>query len=63
MKKYSTREKEKKVFAIVMLIILTIALVVVIIEGCGLLAGPDWKPAAEYPFANQKITWTYAKNK
>ena len=60
MKKYSTPEKERKVFAVAMLIILLLMLAGMILTVCGVFDEPAWKPAEEYPMANQHITWTWA---
>ncbi len=57
MKKYSTPEKERKVFAVVMLIVLLLMLAGMIMTVCGVFDEPEWKPAAEYPLVNQKISW------
>ena len=58
--KYSTQEKERKGFAIVMLIILLVLLVGMILTVCGVFDDPGWQPVEEYPIANQHITWTWA---
>lgn len=56
MKHYIKKEKESKVFAIVMIVVLMLMIAVVILEGCGMFDEPLWKPVAEYPFTNQHIT-------
>ena len=58
--KYTKREKESKVFAIVCLVILLIMTAGMIMDLCGVFDPPIWAPAAEYPMANQHITSTWA---
>lgn len=53
--KYSTREKEKKVFAVIAAIIFIAMVTVFALEIAGVFDEPAWKPVAEYPFTNQHI--------
>ena len=57
MKKYSTIEKERKVFAAVMLAIMVILVTWFVLEACGVFAGPTAKPDRVYPMANAHISW------
>lgn len=58
--KYTKREKESQVFAIVCLVILLILLAAIIMELCGVFDPPMWAPVAEYPFTNQHIVYMTA---
>lgn len=58
--KYSTKQKEMKVFAAVMCVIMLALVALMVLTICGVFDEPAWKPAAEYPMANQHITWTWA---
>ncbi len=53
--KYSTKEKEKKVFAVIAAIIFLAMVALMILEIAGVFDEPAWQPVAEYPFANQHI--------
>lgn len=53
--KYSTKEKEKKVFAVIAAIIFLAMVALLILEIAGVFDEPAWKPVAEYPFVNQHI--------
>ena len=57
MKKYSTIERERKVFAAVMAIICLLLITWMVLEICGVFDGPVWKPDTEYPLANSNISW------
>ena len=56
-KNYSTIERERKVFAIVMAIIIVLLLVMFTLETCGVFDAYIWKPIEEYPLANANISW------
>ena len=57
MKKYSTIEKERKVFAVVMAIICLLLITWMVLEICGVFDGPVWKPDEAIPMANAHISW------
>ena len=61
--KYSTKQKEMKVFAAVMVLIMVALIVMMVLTICGVFDEPAWKPVAEYPIANQHITWSWAGRK
>ena len=56
-KNYSTIERERKVFAIVMAIIIVLLLALFTMEACGVFDAYIWKPIEEYPLANANISW------
>lgn len=56
-RKYSTAEKERKVFAAVMLAIMVILVTWFVLEACGVIAGPTAEPDGVYPMANAHISW------
>ena len=51
--KYSTKEKEKKVFAIIVVIVMLLAIAVLAAEALGVLDKPAWD--VSYTMANQHI--------
>ena len=53
--KYSTKEKEKKVFAVVAAIIFLAMVALLVLEIAGVFDAPTWRPVAEYPFVNQHV--------
>lgn len=56
-RKYSTAERERKVFAVVMIAIMVILVTWFVLEACGVFAGPTAKPDRVYPMANAHISW------
>ena len=61
MKKYCRRyegiDRERKIFAVVMTVVLTALMILFVLEICWALDPVVWKPAAEYPMANANIGW------
>ena len=61
MKKYCRRydgiDRERKIFAAVMMVVLVALMILFVLEICGALDPVVWKPAAEYPMANANIGW------
>ena len=57
-RKYNTKEKENKVFAAVMLIIIVALIALFVMEICGVFDGQIWKAVEEYPLANANISWS-----
>ena len=56
-KHYNRYEKESKVFAVVMIIVLMLMISVMILEVCGMFDEPLWKPDVEYPMVNTNVSW------
>ena len=56
-RKYNTIDKERKVFAAVMIIIIIALLTLFTLEACGVFDRNVWKPAQEFPIANANISW------
>ena len=53
-------QKECRVFALIMTIILALIIIAGVLEVCGVFDGPEvniWKPTESYPMANAKISW------
>lgn len=57
MRKYSTIDKERKVFAAVMIIIILLLITWMVLEICGVFDAPVWKPDKVYPLANANVSW------
>ena len=55
--KYSTTEKEKKVFTAVVFIIFLALVALAVLTICGVFDQPTWKPEAAIPIANANISW------
>ena len=56
-RKYNTIDKERKVFAAVMIIIIIALLTLFTLEACGVFDRNVWKPVEEFPIANANISW------
>lgn len=56
-KHYTTAEKERKVFAAVMLALLVIIVIWGVLEACGIMQKVDWPATVEYPMANANVSW------
>ena len=56
-RKYTTEQRERKVFAVLMAFIVIIIISWGILEACGVFDEPVWKPVGEYPIANAHISW------
>lgn len=54
---YSTEEKERKVFVIIMTVIMLAIIAWGVMEICGVFDKPEWEPTVSYPMANAKISW------
>lgn len=56
---YSSFEKESRVFAAVMLVIVILMMAVGVLELCGVFEKEEavWKPTEIYPMANANISW------
>ena len=53
-------QKECRIFALVMTIILALIMIAGVLEACGVFDGQEvnvWKPTESYPMANAKISW------
>ena len=59
-RKYSTNENEKKVFTVVVFLILLALVTLAVLTVCGVFDQQIWKPDVSYPMANQHIEWRYA---
>lgn len=59
-RKYSTNENEKKVFTVVVFLILLALVTLAVLTICGVFDQQIWKPVVSYPMANQHIEWRYA---
>lgn len=59
-RKYSTNENEKKVFTVVVFLILLALVTLAVLTICGVFDQQIWKPDVSYPMANQHIEWRYA---
>jgi len=56
-RKYSTNENEKKVFTVVVFLILLALVTLAVLTICGVFDQQIWKPDVSYPMANAKVTW------
>lgn len=56
-RKYNGIDRERKIFAAVMTVVLAALMILFVLEICGALDPVVWKPAAEYPIANANIGW------
>ena len=55
---YSSFEKESRIFAAVMLLIIVLILAAGVLELCGAFDNENvWEPTEVYPMANAKINW------
>ena len=56
---YSSFEKERKIFAAVMLLVIIVILAAGVMELCGVFEDKSqmWKPTEVYPMANANISW------
>ena len=59
-RKYSTNENEKKVFTVVVFLILLALVTLAVLTICGVFDQQIWKADVSYPMANQNIEWRYA---
>ena len=52
-------QKESKIFAVVMLIILVLIMTAGVLSVCGVFDSniPEWRPDGIYPMANANISW------
>ena len=53
-------KKERRIFALVMLIVLALIMTVGIMDACGVFyrsEEPEWKPTVVYPMTNANISW------
>ena len=56
-RKYNGIDRERKIFAAVMTVVLAVLMILFVLEICGALDPVVWKPSAEYPIANANIGW------
>ena len=56
-RKYSTFEKERKVFAAVMLVILACLVALFVLELTGEFERQEYQHQTEYPIANANVSW------
>ena len=55
---YSSIEKENRIFAAVMLLIIILILAAGVLELCGVFDNENvWEPTEVYPMANANISW------
>ena len=54
---FGSMEKERRLFAVVMFIILILLLIWMGLEIAGVFDPPVWLPDGEYPMANAHINW------
>ena len=54
---YNTIDHERKVFAVVMIIVLVALITLFVLEVCGVFDDRIWKAVEEYPIANANISW------
>lgn len=54
---FGSMEKERRLFAVIMFIILILLLVWFGLELAGVFNPPQWKPDVEYPMTNANISW------
>lgn len=55
--KYTRYDRESKVFAVVMILVLAAMITLGVLTACGMFDEPLWKPVASYPMANANISW------
>ena len=56
--KYTTEQKERKAFAVVMALIVLALIALLVLEVCGVFEESPWQPVTEFPMANAHITWS-----
>lgn len=56
-RKYSTNENEKKVFTVVVFLILLALVTLAVLTICGVFDQQTWKPDVSYPMANENIIY------